>query len=88
MTHQVDSITPNPKLHMMLWKLWILQNYSWKTRYDLTISGTLKQEELILISLQCYYLLVWTLIKFLIYPFEEQLLTVTFLVTDSNRLLT
>jgi len=65
----------------LLWKLWILQSFSWKTRYSLTISGTSKQERLTLISLQ-------TLTRSFIYPFEEQLLTVTFLVTDSNRLLT
>ena len=76
------------KEEFMIWKLWILQSYSLKTRYDLTISRTLKQEGLILISLLCYHLLVWTLIESLIYPFEEQLLTATFLVTDSNRLLT
>ena len=66
---------------VVLWKLWILQSYSWKTRHGLTISGTSKQERLVLISLQ-------TLTRSFIYPFEEQLLTVTFLVTDSNRLLT
>ena len=65
----------------VLWKLWILQSYSWKTRHGLIISGTSKQEGLILISLQ-------TLTRSVIYPFEEQLLIVTFLVTDSNRLLT
>ena len=72
----------------LLWKLWILQSYSWRTRHGLTIFGTLKQEGLILISLLHYYLQVHTLIKAFIYPFEEQLLTITFLVTDSNRLLT
>ena len=65
----------------VLWKLWILQSYSWKTRHGSTISGTLKQRRLILISLQ-------TLIRSFIYPSEEQLLIVTFLVTGSNRLLT
>ena len=35
----------------VLWKLWILQSCSWKTRHGLTISGTSKQERLILISL-------------------------------------
>ena len=67
--------------HVMLWKLWILQSYSWKTRHGLTISGTLKQEESILISFQ-------TLTSSLIYPSVVQFLDVTFLVTDSNRLLT
>ena len=70
-----------PCILLLLWKLWILQSYSWKTRHGLTISGTLKQERLILISLQ-------TLTRSFIYPFKEQLFTVTFLVTDSNRLLT
>ena len=73
----ISSIRP----HLLLWKLWILQSCLWKTRHGLTISGTSKQERLILISLQ-------TLIRSFIYPFEEQLLTVTFLVTDSHRLLT
>ena len=72
----------------LLWKLWILQSYSWKTRYGSTTSGTLKQEELILISLSCYHLLVRTLINSFIYSFQEQLLIVTFLVTDNNKLLT
>jgi len=74
--------------YWMLWKLWSLQSYSWRTRHGLTIFGTSKQEGLILISLLHYHLRVQTLIKAFIYPFEEQLLTVTFLVTDSNRLLT
>ena len=65
----------------VLWKLWILQSYSWKTRHGSTISGTLKQEESILIFLQI-------LTNSLIYPSVVQFLDVTFLVTDSNRLLT
>ena len=69
------------RISQLLWKLWILQSCSWKTRHGSTISGTLKQERLILISLQ-------TLIRSFIYPSEEQLLIVTFLVTGSNRLLT
>jgi len=72
----------------MLWKLWILQSYSWRTKHGSTIFGTLKQERSILVSLLRYHLWVQTLIKAFIYPFEEQLFTVTFLVTDSNRLLT
>jgi len=72
----------------LLWKLWILQSYSWRTRHSSTIFATSKQKGSILISLLHYHLLVQTLIKSFIYPFEEQLLIVTFLVTDSNRLLT
>ena len=37
---------------IVLWKLWILQRFSGKTRYGLTISGTLKQEGSILIPPQ------------------------------------
>jgi len=69
------------RMVMVLWKLWILQSYSWKTRRSSTIFGTLKQEESILIFLQ-------TLTNSLIYPSVVQFLKVTFLVTDSNRLLT
>ena len=52
----------------VLWKLWILQSYSWKTKHGSTISGTLKQEESILIFLQ-------TLTNSFIYPSVVQFLS-------------